>query len=343
MNLQMLLFKAFAIIDVVLRHKHWPFADMMFIASSIPLFLFLSGYFYRADDERHPLLFILKKFKRLMVLYFIYNAIYALITCGIFISTGKLLGQLPGWYNFFIQPFIDGQQYLLSSPLWFIPFFFTAQICFMFMGKLARCFSASEFNHFLLFCFIGLSAFAISNFIVPREGSIECIVLRLMVGMLFLSLGRIFAVYLASLNIYQWRILLLMLGIRLVLFFDFSTPGYSFFKAEFEDISSIGYSIIDIYLLLFLARYLSEFISKGSFLYRIGNNSYHIMANHLMIFFLLDSMFMANTGITPDLSTGYYTQHLWIAYLILAIIVPTYIGELSTKAKCFFLKISGKK
>ena len=44
MNLQMLLFKAFAIMDVVLRHRYWPFSQFMFIASSIPLFLFLSGY-----------------------------------------------------------------------------------------------------------------------------------------------------------------------------------------------------------------------------------------------------------------------------------------------------------
>lgn len=339
MNCQMLLFKAFAIIDVVLRHKHWPFSDMMFIASSIPLFLFLSGFFYRATDEIYPLQFIIKKIKRLMVLYFIYNAVYASITWFIYFKSGIVLGQLPNLYNFFIQPFIDGQQYLLCSSLWFIPFFFMVQICYMFISKLIRKFSELEYTHFVIFAIIGLIGFGIRKFVLPDEDSLECIGLRLLVGVFFISFGRIFALKLDKKDIYQTRILLLMLGIRLVLFIDFNSPCYSFFKADFTHLSSICYSIIDIYFLLYIAKYLSNRISRDNILYKIGNNSYHIMANHMMVFFILDSTFKMVAGVTPDFSANRYIQHLWIAYLILAIIIPTYIGELSRIIKEFLIEL----
>jgi hypothetical protein len=209
----------------------------------------------------------------------------------------------------------------------------------MFISKLIRKFSELEYTHFVIFAIIGLIGFGIRKFVLPDEDSLECIGLRLLVGVFFISVGRIFALKLDKKDIYQARILFLMLGIRLVLFIDFNSPCYSFFKADFTHLSSICYSIIDIYFLLYIAKYLSNRISRDNILYKIGNNSYHIMANHMMVFFILDSTFKMVAGITPDFSANRYIQHLWIAYLILAIIIPTYIGELSRIIKEFLIEL----
>lgn len=329
MNLQMLLFKAFAIMDVVLRHRYWPFFEFMFIASSIPLFLFLSGYFYKSSDEQDPLRFIVKKFKRLVLLYFAYNAIYALITYFIYADSGTLLGQLPTWRNFFIQPFIDGQQYSLSAPMWFIPFFFTVQIFYMFTSKLIRKFTDYEYAHLIVFALIGLCSVYIRN-LTPEPDKLPyaCLGLRILFGMFFISLGHCFAQKFEKHNIYQLKLLLLAVGVRAVLFLNFKTPCYTFANADFENLCSLFYSIIDIYFLLYLARSLGGFIKPDNFMYKIGNNTFHIMANHMMIFFILDSIVERLTGQNAAVASSPIWNYTWLAYLVMGIVIPTYIGML---------------
>ena len=327
MNLQMLLFKAFAIMDVVLRHRYWPFSQFMFIASSIPLFLFLSGYFYKSSDEQDPFRFIVKKFKRLVLLYFAYNVIYASITYFIYVDSGTLLGQLPNWENFFIQPFIDGQQYSLSAPMWFIPFFFTAQIFYMLTSKLIRKFTAHEYVHLLIFAVIGLSSVYL-RYITPEPDKIPwgCLGLRILFGMFFISLGHCFAQKIEKHDIYQLKLLVVAIGVRGVLFLNFKTPCYTFANAEFENICSLFYSIIDIYFLLYLAKYLGGFIKPGNFMYKIGNNTFHIMANHMLVFYVFDSVLIALTGEDPAVASTTVWKYTWVAYLFMGIIIPTYMG-----------------
>ena len=329
MNLQMLLFKAFAIMDVVFRHRYWPFSQFMFIASSIPLFLFLSGYFYKNSDEQDPLRFIVKKFKRLILLYFAYNVFYAAITYFIYANTGTLLGQLPCWYNFFIQPFIDGQQYALSAPMWFIPFFFTVQIFYMLTSKLIRKFTADEYMHLFIFGLICLGCVYLRNLTSePDKVPLMCLGMRILFGMFFISLGHCFAQKFEKHNIYQLKLLLLAVGVRAVLFLNFKTPCYTFANADFENLCSLFYSIIDIYFLLYLARYLGGFIKPDNFMYKIGNNTFHIMANHMLVFYVFDSILEAISGQNPAVASSPIWKYTWLAYLVMGIVIPTYMGML---------------
>lgn len=313
--------------DVVFRHRYWPFSQFMFIASSIPLFLFLSGYFYKSSDEQAPLRFIVKKFKRLVLLYFAYNVVYALITYWIYADSGTLLGQLPTLRNFFIQPFIDGQQYSLSAPMWFIPFFFTVQIFYMLTSKFIRKFTCREYVHLLVFAVIGLSSVYIRNLTPePDKLPFSCLGLRILFGMFFISLGHCFAHKFEKHNIYQIKLLTLAIGVRAVLFLNFKTPCYTFANADFEDLSSLFYSIIDIYFLLYLAKFLGGFIKPDNFMYKIGNNTFHIMANHMLIFYIFDNMLIALTGQDPAVASTTIWKYTWLAYLILGIVIPTYMG-----------------
>lgn len=313
--------------DVVLRHRYWPFSQFMFIASSIPLFLFLSGYFYKSSDEQRPLRFIVKKFKRLILLYFAYNVVYALITYFIYVDSGVLLGQLPNWENFFIQPFIDGQQYSLSAPMWFIPFFFTVQIFYMLISKLIRKFTADEYAHLLIFAGLGLSSVYFRDLTPePDKFPFACLGLRILFGLFFISLGHCFAQKIEKCDIYQLKLLALAIGVRAVLFINFKTPCYTFANAEFENLCSLLYSIIDIYFLLYLAKYMGGFIKPDNFVYKIGNNTFHIMANHMLVFYVFDSALTFMTGQDPAVASTTVWKYTWLAYLILGVIIPTYIG-----------------
>ena len=313
--------------DVVLRHRFWPFSQFMFIASSIPLFLFLSGYFYKNSDEQEPLRFIVKKFKRLLLLYFAYNAVYALITYFIYADSGTLLGQLPTWRNFFIQPFIDGQQYSLSAPMWFIPFFFTVQIFYMLTSKLIRKFTDREYAHLLVFAVIGLGSVYLRN-LTPEPDKLPfvCLGLRILFGMFFISLGHYFRQKIEKHNIYQLKLLVLAIGVRAVIFLNFKTPCYTFANADFDNLSSLFYSVIDIYFLLYLAKFLGGFMKPDNFMYKIGNNTFHIMANHMLIFYIFDSALISLTGQDPAVSSTTVWKYTWTAYLIMGVVIPTYMG-----------------
>lgn len=336
MNLQMLLFKAFAITDVVLRHRYWPFSQFMFIASSIPLFLFLSGYFYKSSYEHDPLNFIVKKFKRLVLLYFAYNAVYALITYFIYVKTGSLLGQLPTFYNFFIQPFIDGQQYSLSNPMWFVPFFFTVQIFYMLISKLIRKFTSGEYTHFIIFSCMGLSGFYIRMIIgEPDRYPFSCLGLRLLVGLFFIALGHLFKTKLETLNVYHLKFLLAALTGRIILYLNFKAPSYSFASADFDNLCVLFYSIIDIFFMLYLSKILGGLIKPANFMYKIGNNTFHIMANHMLVFYILDCLLIELTGQDPSIPSNPVWTYTWLGYLFLGIIIPTYFG--------MFLKSRRKK
>lgn len=41
----------------------------------VPLFMFISGYFYRETSQEHPVAYVKKKVQRLLVPYFIWNLI----------------------------------------------------------------------------------------------------------------------------------------------------------------------------------------------------------------------------------------------------------------------------
>ena len=337
MNGQLLIFKALAIIDVVLRHKYWPFTSFLFIASSIPLFLFLSGYFYKSDGEGNPLKFIVKKFKRLMILYFVYNAIYALITYLIFVKNGVVMGNLPNWYNFFIQPFVNGQQYTLINPMWFIPFFFLVQVVYMFSSRFLRRFTSDELTHFIVFLCIGLAGFSLRD-AAPAELSVaQAFLLKMMVGVFFISLGRVFARRMGGVNIYQIKFLFLAMALRGALFIEFTSPCYNFSSAGFQELSGLFYSVIDIYFLLYLSRFLSRFALVDRVMGKIGSNTYHIMANHMLVFLVVDTAMTGGAGTDPNNPFNDLLPYIWWVYALAGIGIPTCVGIVSKYCKKRFL------
>lgn len=44
----------------------------------VPLFMFISGYFYKETEETHPFGYVVKKARRLLMTYLIWNLVYGL-------------------------------------------------------------------------------------------------------------------------------------------------------------------------------------------------------------------------------------------------------------------------
>ena len=93
----------------------------------VALFMFISGYFYREKEEEHPLLYLKKKAKRLLVPYFIWNLIYGLLAWGLRTFGGFSLGEGISLRTLFLEPFLNGYQFLYNYAAWFVPVLFVVE------------------------------------------------------------------------------------------------------------------------------------------------------------------------------------------------------------------------
>ena len=104
----------------------------------VPLFMFISGYFYRPQEEDIPLAYLKKKVRRLLVPYFIWNLVYGLIAWALRTWGGFTLGEPVTFKSLFIEPILHGYQYLYNFAAWFVPVLFLIEVMNLCMRLLLR-------------------------------------------------------------------------------------------------------------------------------------------------------------------------------------------------------------
>ncbi len=104
----------------------------------VPLFMFISGYFYRRREEEAPLAYVKKKARRLLLPYFIWNLVYGLIAWALREKAGFTLGEAVTLKSLFLEPFLHGYQYLYHFAAWFVPVLFLTEMLNLCMRLIAR-------------------------------------------------------------------------------------------------------------------------------------------------------------------------------------------------------------
>lgn len=94
----------------------------------VPLFMFISGYFYRREEEEKPLFYLKKKAKRLLLPYFIWNVIYGIVAWALRSFGGFALGDAISLKSLFLDPFLNGYQFLYNFAAWFVPVLFLTEM-----------------------------------------------------------------------------------------------------------------------------------------------------------------------------------------------------------------------
>ena len=99
----------------------------------MPLFVFVSGYFFSTKDK--PLTFIYKKTKRILLPYIIINLIYIF---GILIlqhlnPTYRLYSNVFSLVNFIKMMFTSGAECILTTPAWFVVTLYFTTIIYYFI------------------------------------------------------------------------------------------------------------------------------------------------------------------------------------------------------------------
>lgn len=107
-------------------------------------------------------------------------------------------------------------------------------------------------------------------------------------------------------------------------------------------------SLTGIYITLFLVEIIYDKVKEWKFLQKIGQNSYHIMANHLLILNLITYIILAIKGIdfsyknNADIYWFYCPLKTTYFYFVVGVIVTTYIGEFLKFLKRIFKLKSDK-
>lgn len=138
-NIQFCLLSLLGIIFVVDGHLNNGLFDLnglfYYYSFHMPLFVFISGYFYRAGSERDILGYIKHKFMRLMVPYFIWNLIYGIVA-WVLRQYGFAFGEPITAFTLFVEPFRHGYQFILNHAAWFVPTLFLIQITYVCMRRI---------------------------------------------------------------------------------------------------------------------------------------------------------------------------------------------------------------
>lgn len=326
------LLKALAILIVISGHLEFSLIPMFPPYSfQVVLFFFIAGMLFK---ENYSFIeFVKRRFNSLMKPYIIYSIIYLGITILITPIVGKFWGMPITLKNELLIPFLTGHQIDLTSPLWFVPQLFTSLIAYKVLNK-------TKLNTIFYFV-LALLAIQLESF---NQNLYILYLLRTMFSLLFIHLGHIYTTKIeGKYNIFTPQIFFSVIGIQSLLWLTNAdyTPmdgiglSYILVWGQFDNwIVPILTSLTGIWISLFIINLVYEHIKNWNFLHKIGQNTYHIMANHLLVFNLITYTALAIKGIPFDIKNNsdiywfYCPMKSTYFYFVIGIIATTYLGEL---------------
>lgn len=341
--------KALAIMLVVSGHLEFSLLGMFTPYSfQLALFFFISGYLFKDKYLTNLAEFMDKRIKSLLVPYFWYNLFYLCVTLLIAKLTGKLWGMPITFKNFFITPFLNGHQFDLSCPLWFVTQLFMTMTVFLFLMRTLKKCKDNKIFHLVFFTIIGCLAIPLSKLTAVTPFTL--VVIRTMMSLFFVYLGYFYAHYIKdNYNIFTPKWAGAMISLQAILWMfnrDFDPVhgiglSYVLVWARFDQqlIVPIFTSITGIWASLFVVKLLYPYLKDIKFLQDMGNVTYHIMANHLLVMYIITAILLKINGI--PMSERLNHNIYWIydpvqttyLYFVLTMVITTYIGILQKEAK----------
>ena len=357
---------AIAIILILLGHLDFQVLTLgglfPYYSYHVMIFVFISGYFYKRSDEEDVLHYLLKRFRRLMIPYFLWNVIYGVI-CMLLKKAGINVGEDISLYNLILAPFIGGHQFGLNAPAWFVPALFLLQTCDIFARKIWNTVSEKllgkrkdkigEWMLMLLYLMVGMAVVALA-----KRGSVYDwykLPGRLMLMAPAYQFGRLYHEDIEKKDtipsIIYFPVLIL---INLILTYIYVGLGYSTVW-----VTGFSGSIITPFITTFtgiafwirVSRAIASKLDQNSLtskaVFAIHDHTYDIMMHHLAVFMIIKAVLylMFSAGICNDMDITafrndiYYTYvpsaiegFKWV-YLILGCALPVMAGVLTGRVR----------
>lgn len=282
------------------------------------IFLFIAGYFYKPEDEKQILKYFKKKTLHLLLPFYGLNIVYGLITMCLS-KSGFSLGYLS-LYNLVVAPFMGNHQFMLSAPAWFVPALFLLEMCNILGRKLLSLIKVNnEYVITVLYLIMGVAVV----WLAERGSVYDWYKLpgRIMFMAPVLQFGRLYKDKLEKydkLNSFAYFAILLILN--LILCKTQNTLTFStVWVTGFANNPIIPYvtTVTGIALWLRCAKLLERWIGDNKFVTFMGGHTFSIMYNHLLSFFLINSllyMLKQKAGMCTDFDIEKYFTDVYYAY-----------------------------
>ena len=346
--------KALAILLVVSGHLEFSLLGMFTPYSfQLALFFFISGYLFKDKYIDDVFTFVKRRVQTLLVPYFLYNAFYLGVTVLIAKLTGHFWGKEITLKNFFITPFLNGHQFDLSCPLWFVTQLFMTMIVFLFLFRTLKKSIDNKYFHLTVFTILGVLAIPVSK-IFPVD-PVTLVVIRTMFSVFFVYLGYHYKHYIEQhIDIFtaKWFGVIIVVQSLLWMFNRDYDPehgiglSYVLVWARFDQqlIVPIITALTGIWASLLAVKIAYPYVKDIKFVKLMGENTYHIMANHLLVMYVITAIFLKINGIpiaeraNHDIYWIYNPVQTTYLYFVLTMVISTYIGVgLKFLKKKFFI------
>lgn len=339
--------KAIGIIHVVISHIYPSLFSIIRMSYTfhIPLFYFVSGYFYNEDYEKEKVKYIWSKFKKNVGLfYFCY--VIMIVFNFLFYFKYKISFGAINFYSFFVLPFTTGGVDFMIGPSWFILSLFLVQTFFIFLYPLVKKIIENDYLKLLFFLLLGIASIYLNNKGWCKNEWL-LLISRTFVGVMFYYFGLFYRKKVENINIFNSKFLLITLFLNMII-------SARFFPDTLIDIRSGSYhghiilpifmASIGIYLTLFISKCLVFILEEKNVFSIIGKYTFYIMMFHLFVNFLISFILIKLNSIPSELWRDlllksrlfpFLIEKLWPIYIILGIMVPVFFGVLFEKFKKF--------
>lgn len=317
----------------------------------VMLFLFISGYFYRPEEEERIFSYIKRKCLHLLLPYFIWNVFYGILATLLH-HAGMQIGESLSLYNLLIAPFMGGHQFMYHAASWFVPALFLVELCNIIGRKILSLVKVrNEYVIMLLYLFIGLASVYLA-----KRGSVYDLY-RLPARIMFLApcfqMGRLYKEKLESkdtLSSSTYFLLLFLIQFAVSFIHQGRLSFSAVWVTGFAHSVFLPYitTITGIALWLRIAKVLTPLLSENHFVRYLGTHTFSVMMHHLLGFFILNTGFsllasvsevFAEFDSTAFISDIYYTylpygmQEIKWLYLAVGLALPLFLSWLGDKIK----------
>ena len=357
---------ALAIVFVVAGHLN---LDILTINGMYPyysfhmaLFMFISGYFYRSAHTGSFRKFLIKKIKRLIFPYFIWNFFYGIVV-AILHKYGFAIGGRINIYTLVVQPFIDGHQFYFNLASWFLIALFFVEIAYLLTRRAIGRLILKKKTQFLILAifFSVLGSASIRLSLQGYNRDYWLILIRTLFFMPFYYMGDLYNEILEKHdNLNDYLYFLIIVGMQMTIIMHYGwIPTFSAVFGQFFYNPYVQYlvAVLGILFWLRIAKLITPIVKKDGYIIYIGKNSFSIMMHHIGILYLL-MLFLALinkvTGLFNDINVDVImtSAGIWycpkgnnaflLFYLVLAIVLLVMLCKIKDKIILYIHQRFGK-
>ena len=293
------------------------------------MFVFISGYFYKGCQEG-IIRYGVRKFRRLMIPYFIWNLIYGL-TAQVLRTHGFAFGAPVNFVTLFVEPFRMGYQFVLNHVAWFVPTLFLVELVNAVLEKgihkgFIRLSSYWEkalyYEAYIrtgVYLLISWAGVCISR-TIGTEGFMLMAV-RVLFLLVFYGMGNLYREKLERADTIKsvWYFSVL-LCIAMILTLSGRQLIYGLWNCRDIPGYVLPYvsAFVGIAFWLRAARILTPAFGNHPLIRFLGRNTYGVMMHHMMVFFLINSIYAylaLATGIFQSFDFARYQTDFYYCYL----------------------------